>query len=294
MSRCTIGCRTSTSKRLVSTFAGSSASELSKCVCTTFLLLRLFRRTSSVQGFLRRVHRWPILLAPAGSPVIAHDKTALAPDMSWSQTSANAGQSPKNPSRFQEPPPTTLSAAAELASSKAGTTSDPPTLRRTSLAESSLEQLRSREAQKHADTLPTRRSRGHRSDSVATITSEYFRRQSLNAQTTPPSPRIPVRMSPDMVANADLVDSEHSSGGLSAMTISRPRLSRSPSTQIAPLQAPGPPYPPDLLPMLDGEHHTDELCTKYEVGLPVLEQWLRMIGGGGDAGDFGQVAIIYR
>ena len=186
-----------------------------------------------------------------------------------------------------------VSAGGELV--RTGSTSDPPTVKRTSLAESTLEQLRSREAQKHADTLPTRRTRGTRSDSIATITSDYFRRQQpLNAQTTPPSPRALLKMSPDTAPNAELVDSEHSSGGLSVRTISRARLSRSPSAPVAPLQAPGPPYPPDLFQMLDGEHHTDELCTKFEVGLPVLEQWLRIIGGAGDDGDFGQVAIIYR
>ena len=66
-----------------------------------------------------------------------------------------------------------------------------------------------------------------------------------------------------------------------------------PSAPLAPLQSPGPAYPPALLPLLDGEHHTDELCTRFEAGLPVLEQWLRIAGGGGDE-DFGSVAIIYR
>lgn len=47
--------------------------------------------------------------------------------------------------------------------------------------------------------------------------------------------------------------------------------------------------------MLDGEHHTDELCVKYEVGWPLLEQWLRTIGGGSDGGDdYGRVVIICR
>ena len=49
-----------------------------------------------------------------------------------------------------------VSAGGELV--RTGSTSDPPTVKRTSLAESTLEQLRSREAQKHADTLPTRRT----------------------------------------------------------------------------------------------------------------------------------------
>ena len=53
------------------------------------------------------------------------------------------------------------------------------------------------------------------------------------------------------------------------------------------------PPPPDLLPLLDGDHHTDELCTRFEVGWPQLQQWLMIIGGKGD-GDFGRVSIIYR
>lgn len=193
-----------------------------------------------------------------------------------------------------------MSAGAELVPTKATNSNDTQSLRRTSLAESSLEQLRNREAQKHGDTYSGRRTRGQRSDSITTVTSEYFRRQPLGAgfgttsQITPPSPRGLVKMSPDTVSGADLVDSEHSSGGLSVMTISRPRLSRSPSMPVAPLQAPGPPYPPNLLALLDGEHHTDELCTRFEVGWPTLEQWLRSIGGGGDDEDFGRVAIIYR
>ena len=122
-----------------------------------------------------------------GSPVIAHDKNTLSPDMSWSQSALRSEQPLKNVPRFQEPLPTMVSAGAELVTARPSTVSDPPTVKRTSLAESTLEQLRSRgEAHKHGETLPSRRTRGHRSDSVATITSDYFRR---TAQTTPPSPR---------------------------------------------------------------------------------------------------------
>lgn len=70
-------------------------------------------------------------------------------------------------------------------------------------------------------------------------------------------------------------------------------------------------YPPELLPLLDGEHHTDELAVRFEVGWPVLEGWLVAAGGGrvsgaddddwnGEGGeegrdvDFGRVCIIYR
>lgn len=52
--------------------------------------------------------------------------------------------------------------------------------------------------------------------------------------------------------------------------------------------------PPELLPLLDGEHHTDELATRFEAGWPLLEQWLIAVGGGKGDGDFGRVLIIYR
>lgn len=53
-------------------------------------------------------------------------------------------------------------------------------------------------------------------------------------------------------------------------------------------------YPPELVELLDGEHHTDELCTRFEVGWPMMEQWLTAIGGGKGEGDLGKVLIIYR
>jgi len=51
---------------------------------------------------------------------------------------------------------------------------------------------------------------------------------------------------------------------------------------------------PQLLPLLDGDHHTDEISVKFEVGWPLLEQWLVILGGGSGNGDFGRVQIIYR
>ncbi|KDQ61032.1 hypothetical protein JAAARDRAFT_124903 [Jaapia argillacea MUCL 33604] len=49
-----------------------------------------------------------------------------------------------------------------------------------------------------------------------------------------------------------------------------------------------------MLTLLDGEHHTDELCSKFEVGWPLLEQWLIAAGDGKGDGDYGRVAIIHR
>ena len=52
--------------------------------------------------------------------------------------------------------------------------------------------------------------------------------------------------------------------------------------------------PPALIPLLDGDHHTDELSVRFEAGWPLLEQWLITIGGGEGDGDYGRVVIIYK
>ncbi|KAJ3796946.1 nitrogen permease regulator 2-domain-containing protein [Lentinula aff. detonsa] len=80
----------------------------------------------------------------------------------------------------------------------------------------------------------------------------------------------------------------------------RPRIDRSPSAPIPrtyngmgvkSVSAPVPlAYPTDLLQLLDGEHHTDELAVKFEAGWPLLEDWLTRIGEGHN----GKVLIIYR
>jgi len=46
----------------------------------------------------------------------------------------------------------------------------------------------------------------------------------------------------------------------------------------------------ELLDLLDGEHHTDELAVRFEAGWPLLQEWLEMI----DDGQTGRVLIIYR
>ena len=67
-----------------------------------------------------------------------------------------------------------------------------------------------------------------------------------------------------------------------------------PAWPISTLQHGGRPFPPELLGMLDGDHHTDELAVQFEAGWPVLEGWLVAAGGGRGDGDFGRVCIIYQ
>jgi hypothetical protein len=52
--------------------------------------------------------------------------------------------------------------------------------------------------------------------------------------------------------------------------------------------------PAELSCMLDGTHHADELCVQYEWSWPRLEQVLRSIGGAQSAGDLGRVVVMYR
>ncbi|KAF9052936.1 nitrogen permease regulator 2-domain-containing protein [Panaeolus papilionaceus] len=76
------------------------------------------------------------------------------------------------------------------------------------------------------------------------------------------------------------------------------RPSRSPSSaQLGHLylsQTSQPTVPPELISLLDGDHHTDELGVKFEAAWPLLEQWLSMIGGGHGDGDYGRISIICR
>ena len=81
------------------------------------------------------------------------------------------------------------------------------------------------------------------------------------------------------------------------MTAPSRRGTRSPSTplnhQAGGQSAVG--YPAELIPLLDGDHHTDEIGVRLNVGWPQLEQWLVALGGGQGNGDFGEAVVItYR
>ena len=53
--------------------------------------------------------------------------------------------------------------------------------------------------------------------------------------------------------------------------------------------------PPELSELLDGTHHSDELCVHFGQSWNVLRATLGVIGGGtGDDGDLGRVVILYR
>lgn len=218
----------------------------------------------------------------------------------FSSTSIRTEQDPTRiRSRLQEALPTITSAGAELTPAKP---TDVPTyqpIRRTSAAETSLEQLRNRDIQKVGDWPPNPRStRLLRSGSTA---SRDLARGPQDFSTLNPtlpihsSPRFSsLRISPDPFSgNLEVAESGDSSGP-STIGASRSKLARSPSAPTSHLAHTASPFPPLLLDLLDGEHHTDELCTRFNVGWPLLEQWLVMAGQGQGNGDFGSVCIISR
>ncbi|KAH8106847.1 NPR2-domain-containing protein [Cristinia sonorae] len=280
--------------------------------------VRRFTSFGVVKGFLRRVHRWPVLLAPpVNQPPPAADTTPTMPmAMGRQRGKSTSGQSvqiirpepdqSRARGRLQEPLPTITSAGAELVAVKPAETLFRP-VRRASAAETSLEQLRNRAVQETNKFATTSRvTRPFRAGSTSTV-GPPTRRAPLDnlgydgmptpLPTLTASPLFSnLRISPDMGgAGTDGMESEHSSGGRSTLGITRPRFSRSPSAPVGQLQPhTAAPFPPGLLSLLDGEHNTDELCAKFNVGWPLLEQWLIIAGAAGEAWDYGNVAIIYR
>ena len=233
------------------------------------------------KGFLRRVHRWPILtdeiqqqqppeskpipLPPSPSPVSVGRKRASSLSVGLHTTSVR----PKRRTSDVAPAFTTVSVHS---TSGTGTVSPPPRV-----AEASLGTLRSR-AGPPPSSPQTIRVREPRRLSTTTTASLFEIAQAL---AVPTEPRL-----------------QH---------VVRPRLSRSPSSPVVKTQANGTApsstpilvpqslaYPPSLVPLLDGEHHTDELCCRFEVGWPTLERWLVAVGEGSGDGDYGKVLIIYR
>lgn len=212
--------------------------------------------------------------------------------------------------RPQEPMPTIASAGAELVAARAPQT---PTYtqqrRRTSAAESSLEQLRSNTCR---DIRPMEQPPRFRTFSPGDGNSKrrpeipQFAQNTTSTSAAVPSynynsvsPPPPNGSSPDALGLLEHTDSGDSSGSRSlTLGIARPKLSRSPSAPVVPQVPPVvmtvPAFPPELLPLLDGEHHTDELCTRFAVGWPVLKRWLIAAGGGEGEDDYGAVSIIYR
>lgn len=259
--------------------------------------VRRFTSFGVIKGFLRRVHRWPVLLPEVDTATLQDERfgnpssfgrkrgKSIATSAQPSQSSLRVepdtmrGRLRSHGSLTPRPIMTTdFSIPSTTGGAQNGTAMPAfaPPGRRTSAAETSLEQLRSR---------PVRRS----------IQDVFNPRPPEQPSVPPPSPtptpRTLTKTSSDPAARPPPP---------TGLTRSRPQLERSPSAPAmqqvyGPTQVPlGPTLPRELLDMLDGEHHTDEICTHLKVGWPIVRQWLVIAGGGRGDGDFGRVAIIYR
>ncbi|KAH9993755.1 nitrogen permease regulator 2-domain-containing protein [Russula vinacea] len=240
---------------------------------TSGIDIRRFASFGVIKGFLRRVYCWPMLLTDAIQQPLEGKSATLPPSPSPLSSRKRASSLSVAPhATFTRPRRRPSEVAPVFATvsehSTGGTVSPPPRV-----AEASLGTLRSRAGPPSPQTIRVREPRRH---STTTPASLFEIAQALAGPTE------------------------------TRLHVVRPRLSRSPSSPVVKTQAngaaPSTPvlisqplaYPPSLVPLLDGEHHTDELCCRFEVGRPTLERWLVAVGEGSGDGDFGKVLIIYR
>lgn len=127
-------------------------------------------------------------------------------------------------------------------------------------------------------------------NNVAPPPSPVFPKATLNI---PPRPRISRSPSAQQVGQIQGIGVAGPGGGYahgnSMSQGSTSQLGQGRSTASSGLE-----YPPELVQLLDGEHHSDELCTRFEVGWPLLERWLELIGGGEVGSEEAKVVVIYR
>lgn len=260
------------------------------------------------QGFLRRVHRWPILL-PEDPSVVKARETSSSLTRARVQSSSNAPPSHTSAEitspvsdgyqtravrgRLADPVPIITSISPEVSLSTPGRIRRDSTgaprfpIRKSSAAERILEklQLQPRGGIASPNTSPMKSARDDNNTMIY------------------PRTAVPDTRRHSAATFLNLANAQNSGTSTSPLT-ARPRFSRSPSAPSVPLMQASNSQgsvatstvsvPPELLPLLDGEHHTDELATRFEIGWPLLEQWLITAGGGKGDGDFGRVLIIYR
>ena len=246
---------------------------------------------SGTQGFLRRVHRWPMLLTDDFQQSLESKPTATLPPSPVSRkraislTVTSPASSNARPRRRTSEAVPAFAAAALSAHSPIGTVSPP-----SRAAEASLGTLRSRAAPTPPPpppptSPPTIRVRDPRRHSMAMSASLFEIAQALAAPVAEPRLQHAVRPRPSRSPSSPAVTKATTATTQSNGAAPAPM----PVLVSQPLA-----YPPSLVPLLDGEHHTDELCCRFEVGWPTLERWLVTVGEGSGDGDFGKLLIIYR
>ena len=302
-----------------------------------------------MQGFLRRVHRYPVYLPSQVKSlypcISSFDRSGSSFDPAISIDLRKRAKSPPGTNiRFpvygtvpEDPSPSRpgqtglFSIPLELVpgAMESPLTSAPPVIisqtrraRRASAAEKVLEQLRGRDIQKNTSTStavasPRTSWINGRPESIVqnpttiTMTKTVAATISGSSADAAVSSATQTSLSSSQDSPTKRIGSKKSASRKQSPTVPPPspiiskhnltpsRLTRQ-TSQLALTNSsnPGPgaqlAIPSGLLPLLDGEHHTDELSVKFEAGWPLLEQWLVTIGGGEGDGDFGRVVIIYK
>ncbi|KAG7092567.1 hypothetical protein E1B28_008915 [Marasmius oreades] len=315
--------------------------------------VRRFTSFGVIKGFLRRIHRWPVLLQANASPNSPNMAAPIRKRIqSFTRLQSQSGvrnptSSASSPSNRQtafrgrsqhaemthttlsvnneasSPPPTSVDTQSTLSPKLLQdhvTNAAQPRTRRSSAAERILEHLRSRDQNVVPNISRSLRvyppaDDSHSSSSATPSTRHATPQDRLYIDSVAAGTKVSV------VSIAAVKDSDARSQSLllhsappnqndspttkASLVPPRPRLSRSPSAPVVRTingvltnnsisAPPSSPYPPELLELLDGEHHTDELAVRFQAGWPLLEQWLVNIGGGEGNGDFGRVCIIYQ
>ncbi|KAI0934524.1 hypothetical protein AcV5_006340 [Taiwanofungus camphoratus] len=270
--------------------------------------VRRFTSFGVIKGFLHRVHRWPILLLEADAlrNQCHFSSSSIGKKRGKNLTAITSTQAPRDitrlnsdPLRDRDRPQDTGPAvppgpgAGIVALQPTNVLSQPT--HRASAAET-LEQLRTRGG-KPVDEVSSAAASTHAHVRTRTGSRTYGVVTDFSPPTLLSSMSAPGAKASLEAPGTDTADGQTSATGKSTtLGIFRPRVGRSPSAPVVTQVhvSAGPSFPPELIPLLDGEHHTDELCTRFEVGWPVLKQWLVLAGNGKRDDDFGQVSIIYR
>ncbi|KLO11895.1 NPR2-domain-containing protein [Schizopora paradoxa] len=295
---------------------------------------RRFVSFGVIKGFLRRVHRWPVLLPEKDrkSPTVGR-RRGRSLNMSISSVIVNSGGSASPTNVLSETAFHLNGSSTRISDNTSSATNGlartishgdqrailTSPVRRGSHAEKYLEQFRKEiDAAKSGGAMAGQRDSTSGMVSTSPRTTRFVRPHHQQVQAAAQDSIDGVMGGRRYSLQQPMVTQIHTAGGLQPSnslsgpfnsssgdllenasglaTPTRPRLSRSPSAQTIGVSQgqQSLQVPPGLKDLLDGTRHSDELGVQFEAGWPLLEKYLVAIGGGRGDGDFGRVEIIYR
>ncbi|KAN0066076.1 Nitrogen permease regulator 2 [Thecaphora frezii] len=273
--------------------------------------VRRFVSFGVIQGFLRRVHRYPVYLAPEAAGTEDGESRLEASGLSSTVRDSPMFKSVESPSRMMRDPsgsreprdrrPRELTGSA-IGSSGSGrvlkdghvgsgvggqqersrtpqrrTASDFVTnAGSTHASETSrtTERLGVSPTKKHSSRLRQRAAYHHPTATVIDVASVAFDIRDSTKQTPAPAPRSPRKRVSSQNVGLGL-------GGISGLGSANAGVGAS---GISHSQRSVVVIPPELPAMLDGSHCDDELCVRFGIGWPDLEKMLIHLGTGRGSG----------